>query len=153
MTRRVKSRLFRIVGSATTATHCRLVLSSHAHLGSQRACRRVSLVLSVLLDLAPIFCRFKKSGEFDKLRRELLANSQRSVRLCFAWFLSAEVPSKTGFDAFKTRIEEIARDRLQSGQMAYTAPELVHKVLLLNADRVNILSTHCSRVQGTDARN
>ncbi|KAJ7873329.1 hypothetical protein B0H14DRAFT_2174916, partial [Mycena olivaceomarginata] len=73
---------------------------------------------------------FKKSGEFDKLRRELLANSQRS----------------TGFDAFKTRIEEIARDRLQSGQMAYTAPELVHKELMQEINRFPVVDRFASDV-------
>ncbi|KAJ7283454.1 hypothetical protein C8J57DRAFT_1498511 [Mycena rebaudengoi] len=55
---------------------------------------------------------FQKSGEFDKLRRELLANAQRSP----------------GFDAFKSRIEEIARERIKTGQMAPDFKELLQEV-------------------------
>ncbi|KAJ7667663.1 hypothetical protein DFH06DRAFT_224332 [Mycena polygramma] len=71
---------------------------------------------------------FKKSGEFDKLRRELLADCQRS----------------SGFDAFKTRIEEIARARLESGQLAYTVPEMLHKELVQEVNRYPIVDRFAS---------
>ncbi|KAJ7122785.1 hypothetical protein C8R44DRAFT_784546 [Mycena epipterygia] len=73
---------------------------------------------------------FKKSGEFDKLRRELLADSQRS----------------TGFDAFKTRIDELARDRIKSGQMGYTAPDILHKDLTQEVNRFPIVERFASEV-------
>ncbi|KAJ6539004.1 hypothetical protein B0H19DRAFT_337166 [Mycena capillaripes] len=87
---------------------------------------------------------FKKSGEFDKLRRELLADCQRSVRFFLACFLSTETPSKSGFDAFKARIEEIARDRLESGQLAYTAPEMLHKELIQEVNRFPVVDRFAS---------
>ncbi|KAJ7228991.1 hypothetical protein GGX14DRAFT_416230, partial [Mycena pura] len=65
-----------------------------------------------IADPDQLITAFKGSGEFDKLRRELVGSAQRS----------------SGFDAFKARITEIARERLESGQMAYTAPEMLHKV-------------------------
>ncbi|KAF8211495.1 hypothetical protein K438DRAFT_1958597 [Mycena galopus ATCC 62051] len=92
-----------------------------------------SVASSLLLELPPIFSRFKKSGEFDKLRRELLANSQQS----------------SGFDAFKTRIEEIARDRLASGQLAYTAPDQVHKELMQEINRFPIVDRFASDAYST----
>ncbi|KAJ7477079.1 hypothetical protein B0H11DRAFT_1695224, partial [Mycena galericulata] len=73
---------------------------------------------------------FKNSGEFDKLRRELLADSQRSA----------------GFDAFKTRIEEIARERINSGQLAYTAPDMVHKELMQEVNRFPVVERFASEV-------
>ncbi|KAJ7937383.1 hypothetical protein B0H13DRAFT_2303084 [Mycena leptocephala] len=77
-----------------------------------------------------LVAEFKKSGEFDKLRRELLADSQRS----------------SGFDAFKTRIEEIARERIESGQVAYTAPEMLHKELMQEINRFPIVDRFASDV-------
>ncbi|KAJ7237218.1 hypothetical protein B0H12DRAFT_1238319 [Mycena haematopus] len=79
-------------------------------------------------DPSELVAEFKKSGEFDKLRRELLANSKLS----------------SGFEAFKTRIEEIARERLGSGQMAYTAPEHVHKELMQEINRFPIVERFAS---------
>ncbi|KAJ7087189.1 hypothetical protein B0H15DRAFT_842990 [Mycena belliarum] len=73
---------------------------------------------------------FKKSGEFDKLRRELLADSQRS----------------TGFDAFKARIDEIARERIKSGQMAYTAPDMLHRELMQEVNRFPVVERFASEV-------
>ncbi|KAF7353088.1 hypothetical protein MVEN_01276800 [Mycena venus] len=77
-----------------------------------------------------LVAEFKKSGEFDKLRRELLADCQRS----------------SGFDAFKARIEEIARDRIESGQTAYTAPELLHKELMQEINRFPVVDRFASDV-------
>ncbi|KAF7355008.1 hypothetical protein MSAN_01416300 [Mycena sanguinolenta] len=79
-------------------------------------------------DPSDLVAEFKKSGEFDKLRRELLANSQLS----------------NGFEAFKARVEEIARERLGSGQMAYTAPEHVHKELMQEINRFPIVERFAS---------
>ncbi|KAJ6516244.1 hypothetical protein C8R45DRAFT_236827 [Mycena sanguinolenta] len=81
-------------------------------------------------DPSDLVAEFKKSGEFDKLRRELLANSQLSG----------------GFEAFKARVEEIARERLGSGQMAYTAPEPVHKELMQEINRFPIVERFASEV-------
>ncbi|KAJ7638493.1 hypothetical protein FB45DRAFT_903038 [Roridomyces roridus] len=72
-----------------------------------------------IVDPTDLVNAFKKSGDFDKLRRELLADSQRSA----------------GFEAFKTRIDEIARDRINSGQVAYTLPEMVHRELMQEVSR------------------
>ncbi|KAJ7781605.1 hypothetical protein B0H16DRAFT_1499038 [Mycena metata] len=91
-----------------------------------------------IADPGELVAAFKKSGEFDKLRRELLADSQRSVRLCFASFVLCLLRlSKSEFDGFKTRIEELARERMESmdsGQLAYMAPETLHKVFTSNTD-------------------
>ncbi|KAJ6510179.1 hypothetical protein C8R47DRAFT_785514 [Mycena vitilis] len=81
-----------------------------------------------IVDPTQLVDAFKKSGEFDKLRRELLADCQRS----------------SGFDAFKTRIEEIARARLESGQMAYTVPEMLHKELVQEVNRYPIVDRFAS---------
>ncbi|KAJ7755647.1 hypothetical protein DFH07DRAFT_743097 [Mycena maculata] len=74
--------------------------------------------------------RFKNSGEFDKLRRELLLDCQRSG----------------GFDAFKARIEEIARARIDSGQLAYTTPDKVHKELMQEVNRFPVVERFASEV-------
>ncbi|KAJ7499266.1 hypothetical protein FB451DRAFT_1384978 [Mycena latifolia] len=76
-----------------------------------------------ITDPSQLVAEFKKSGEFDKLRRELLADSQRS----------------SGFDAFKARIDEIARERIKSGQMAYTAPDMLHKELMQEVNRFPVV--------------
>ncbi|KAK7061419.1 hypothetical protein R3P38DRAFT_2829386 [Favolaschia claudopus] len=77
-----------------------------------------------------LVAQFKTSGEFDKLRRQLLADAQRS----------------SGFEAFKARVEEIARERLESGQTAYTAPELLHKDLMQEINRFPIVDRFASDV-------
>ncbi|CAK5275797.1 unnamed protein product [Mycena citricolor] len=64
-----------------------------------------------ITDPAELVEEIKKSGEFDKWRRELIASAQRS----------------TGYDAFKTRVEEIARQRLDSGQLANTSQNMIVK--------------------------
>jgi len=63
---------------------------------------------------------FKKSGEFDRLRRELLAQFQRSDRV----------------DGFNRRIEEIIRQRMESDQnLQHLPPDSVHRELMQEMDR------------------
>ncbi|KAJ6627485.1 hypothetical protein B0H10DRAFT_2429374 [Mycena sp. CBHHK59/15] len=76
-----------------------------------------------ITDAHQLVDEFKKSGEFDKLRRELLADAQRSA----------------SFDAFTARIDEIARARIKSGQRAYTAPHLLHKELMQEVNRFPVI--------------
>jgi len=67
---------------------------------------------------------FKKTGEFDRLRRELLTQFQRD----------------DSFSGFKDRIEDIARQRLTSDQMLhYLPPDLVHKELRQEVDRFPVV--------------
>jgi len=67
---------------------------------------------------------FKKTGEFDRLRRELLAQFQRD----------------DSFSGFKDRIEDIARQRLTSDQMLhYLPPDLVHKELRQEVERFPVV--------------
>jgi len=55
---------------------------------------------------------YKKSGEFDRLRRELLASFQRG----------------DGMSSFMNRVEDIARQKLESDQrLHYMPPETVHR--------------------------
>ncbi|KAJ7688392.1 hypothetical protein B0H17DRAFT_1202945 [Mycena rosella] len=83
-----------------------------------------------IADPTQLVAEFKKSGEFDKLRRELLADSQRS----------------SGFEAFKARIDEIARERIKSGQTSYTAPDLLHKELMQEVNRFPVVERFASEV-------
>ncbi|TFK43281.1 hypothetical protein BDQ12DRAFT_171629 [Crucibulum laeve] len=67
---------------------------------------------------------FKKSGEFDRLRRELLANFQNSDAI----------------SSFKSRIEDVARQRLISDQkLQYMPQELLHSELMQEMDRYPIV--------------
>jgi len=67
---------------------------------------------------------FKKTGEFDRLRRELLTQFQRD----------------DSFSGFKDRIEDIARQRLTSDQMLhYMPPDIVHKELRQEVDRFPVV--------------
>lgn len=64
--------------------------------------------------------RFKKSGEFDRLRRELLKQFQKS----------------DGIDSFMARVEDIARQRINADQkLQYMPPEAVHRELMQEIDR------------------
>ncbi|KAJ7047710.1 hypothetical protein C8F04DRAFT_1247332 [Mycena alexandri] len=86
-----------------------------------------------IADPGELVAAFKKSGEFDKLRRELLADSQRSSE----------------FNAFKTRIEELARERMESmesGQLAYMTPEMLHKELMHQVNRFPVVERFASEV-------
>ncbi|KAJ7179460.1 hypothetical protein C8R46DRAFT_1028964 [Mycena filopes] len=60
--------------------------------------------------------------------------------------MSAEALSKSGFDAFKARIEEIARERLESGQIAYVVPEMLHKELMHEVNRFPVVERFASEV-------
>jgi hypothetical protein len=75
---------------------------------------------------------FKKTGEFDRLRRELLAQFQRDDL----------------FSGFKDRIEDIARQRLTSDQMLhYLPPDLVHKELRQEVDRFPVVERAVAEVR------
>jgi len=75
---------------------------------------------------------FKKTGEFDRLRRELLAQFQRDGL----------------FSGFKDRIEDIARQRLTSDQMLhYLPPDLVHKELRQEVDRFPVVERAVAEVR------
>ncbi|KAI6122767.1 hypothetical protein EV401DRAFT_1858719, partial [Pisolithus croceorrhizus] len=67
---------------------------------------------------------FKKSGEFDRLRRELLSHFQHSDRII----------------AFKSRIEDIARQRLASDPKLIHMPhDTIHRELMGEIDRYPIV--------------
>ncbi|KAF9222062.1 hypothetical protein BS17DRAFT_736681 [Gyrodon lividus] len=67
---------------------------------------------------------FKKSGEFDRLRRELLAQFQRSERTV----------------SFKSRVDDIARQRLASDQKLINMPyDVVYHELMGEIDRYPIV--------------
>ncbi|CDO74086.1 hypothetical protein BN946_scf185043.g136 [Trametes cinnabarina] len=57
---------------------------------------------------------FKKSGEFDRLRRELLKEFRQSVGLCLI---------RTGMAAFVARVEDIAKQKLASDAKLQYMPE------------------------------
>ncbi|KZT27005.1 hypothetical protein NEOLEDRAFT_1061726 [Neolentinus lepideus HHB14362 ss-1] len=63
---------------------------------------------------------FKKSGEFDRLRRELLKQFQKG----------------DGIESFMARVEDIARQRINADQkLQYMPPEAVHRELMQEIDR------------------
>ncbi|KAG1892807.1 hypothetical protein F4604DRAFT_1701634 [Suillus subluteus] len=67
---------------------------------------------------------FKKSGEFDRLRRDLLSHFQRSDRT----------------EAFKSRVDDIARQRLSSDPKLISMPnDAVQRELLGEIDRYPIV--------------
>lgn len=67
---------------------------------------------------------FKKSGEFDRLRRDLLSHFQRSDRT----------------DAFKSRVDDIARQRLSSDPKLISMPnDAIQRELLGEIDRYPIV--------------
>ncbi|KIM67836.1 hypothetical protein SCLCIDRAFT_46662, partial [Scleroderma citrinum Foug A] len=67
---------------------------------------------------------FKKSGEFDRLRRELFTQFQRSDRIA----------------AFKSRVDDIARQRLASDHKLIQMPhDAVHRELMGEIDRYPII--------------
>ncbi|KAH9072406.1 hypothetical protein EDB83DRAFT_2170380, partial [Lactarius deliciosus] len=66
---------------------------------------------------------FKKSGEFDRLRRELLAQFQSGVRA-------------VGTEAFCARVDDIARARLEAeDKLHLKADDTLHRELLQELDR------------------
>jgi len=67
---------------------------------------------------------FKKSGEFDRLRRELLAEFQQGEAM----------------SSFMSRVEDIARKKLETDQrLQYMPPETVHRELQSELDRYPIV--------------
>ncbi|KJA30049.1 hypothetical protein HYPSUDRAFT_32107 [Hypholoma sublateritium FD-334 SS-4] len=67
---------------------------------------------------------FKKSGEFDRLRRELLAQFQQDE----------------SYTALKSRVEEIGRQRLTTDQtLQYLTQEMVQKELAQEVERYPIV--------------
>ncbi|TFK56139.1 hypothetical protein OE88DRAFT_1804906 [Heliocybe sulcata] len=63
---------------------------------------------------------FKKSGEFDRLRRELLSQFQKGDDI----------------ESFMARVEDIARQRINADQkLQYMPPEAVHRELMQEIDR------------------
>jgi len=67
---------------------------------------------------------FKKSGEFDRLRRELLAEFQQSE----------------GMSSFMNRVEDITRKKLETDQrLQYMPPETVHRELQQELERYPIV--------------
>lgn len=75
---------------------------------------------------------FKKSGEFDRLRRELLTQFQND----------------DSFPAFKSKIEDMARHWLFSEEMMqYLPQDSVHKELAQEIDRYPIVSRAILNVQ------
>ncbi|CAA7260280.1 unnamed protein product [Cyclocybe aegerita] len=67
---------------------------------------------------------FKKSGEFDRVRRELLAHFQQDA----------------SYPSLKERVEDIARQRLAKDQMMqYMPQETVYKELAQEVDRYPIV--------------
>ncbi|KAJ7067958.1 hypothetical protein C8F01DRAFT_1364386, partial [Mycena amicta] len=83
----------------------------------------------MISDPDQLVAAFKSSGEFDKLRRELLANAQ----------------SSDGYEVFKTRIGDIVRQRLHSGQVdSNMKPEILHKDLMQEINRFPIVDRFAS---------
>ncbi|KAG1753730.1 uncharacterized protein EDB91DRAFT_1044084 [Suillus paluster] len=73
---------------------------------------------------AQLIDEFKKSGEFDRLRRELLSHFQRSDRT----------------EAFKSRVDDIARQRLSSDPKLISMPnDAIQRELLGEIDRYPIV--------------
>ncbi|KAF8450340.1 hypothetical protein L210DRAFT_3639472 [Boletus edulis BED1] len=68
--------------------------------------------------------RFKKSGEFDRLRRELLTQFQRSERIA----------------SLQSRVDDIARQRLASDpNLMNQSQEAIYRELMGEIDRYPIL--------------
>ncbi|KAJ8583013.1 hypothetical protein M405DRAFT_749277 [Rhizopogon salebrosus TDB-379] len=73
---------------------------------------------------AQLIDEFKKSGEFDRLRRELLSHFQRSDRA----------------EALKSRVDHIARQRLSSDPKLVSTPnDAIQRELLGEIDRYPIV--------------
>ncbi|KAF9008811.1 hypothetical protein BDQ17DRAFT_1348978 [Cyathus striatus] len=81
--------------------------------------------MSSITNPAQLVDAFKKSGEFDRLRKELLADFQRT---------------DDGLASFKSKIADIARQRLASDQTLHFMPhESVHRELMQEVDRYPIV--------------
>ncbi|KIL68206.1 hypothetical protein M378DRAFT_185243 [Amanita muscaria Koide BX008] len=76
------------------------------------------------MDPSQLVQQFKKSGEFDRLRRHLLSQFQRS----------------DGVATFKSKVDDIARQRLASDdKLQQLPPDMVHKELMQEVDRYPIV--------------
>jgi len=74
---------------------------------------------------------FKRSGDFDRIRRELLAQFQNSEYLA----------------AFKSRVEDVARQRLTSDHnLLYMPQEFIHRELMQELDRFPIVERSTSEL-------
>ncbi|KAF8631280.1 hypothetical protein AX15_002606 [Amanita polypyramis BW_CC] len=72
------------------------------------------------MDPSQLVQQFKKSGEFDRLRRHLLSQFQRS----------------DGITTFKSKVEDIVRQRFTSDdKLQQLPPDVVHKELMQELDR------------------
>ena len=93
--------------------------------------------------------RFKKSGEFDRLRRELLTQFQNGVWVFVFHFRLSFVPTcadsrvlgkkkkwQDGTEAFWERVDDIARTRLDAeDKLHLKAADTLHRELLQELDR------------------
>ncbi|KAI0258906.1 hypothetical protein BC834DRAFT_668875 [Gloeopeniophorella convolvens] len=81
---------------------------------------------------------FKKSGEFDRLRRELLSQFQNAP----------------GTDAFWERVEDIARARLEAeDKLHLKAADTLHRELLQELDRFPLVERAVADVPALPQRN
>ncbi|KAK2466415.1 hypothetical protein APHAL10511_002057 [Amanita phalloides] len=86
------------------------------------------------MDPSQLVQQFKKSGEFDRLRRHLLSQFQRS----------------DGMITFKSKVEDIARQRLASDDKLQQLPlDVVHKELMQELDRFPIVERVAAEVCAT----
>ncbi|KAH7888028.1 hypothetical protein F5I97DRAFT_1926423 [Phlebopus sp. FC_14] len=85
---------------------------------------------------------FKKSGEFDRLRRELLAQFQHSVRddAFHDPMFQIEAILQERTSAFKFRVEDIARQRLASDEKLIHLPhDSIYRELMGEIDRYPVV--------------
>ncbi|KAF8351224.1 hypothetical protein F5887DRAFT_936416 [Amanita rubescens] len=83
------------------------------------------------MDPSQLVQQFKKSGEFDRLRRHLLSQFQRS----------------DGISTFQSKVEDIARQRLASDdKLQQLPPDIVHKELMQELDRYPIVERTAAEI-------
>ncbi|KAF8735660.1 hypothetical protein AX14_001715 [Amanita brunnescens Koide BX004] len=83
------------------------------------------------MDPAQLVQQFKKSGEFDRLRRLLLSQFQLS----------------DGITTFHSKVEDIARQRLASDdKLQQLPPDIVHKELMQELDRYPIVERTAAEI-------
>ncbi|KZS94143.1 hypothetical protein SISNIDRAFT_60833 [Sistotremastrum niveocremeum HHB9708] len=91
----------------------------NAHRKSQAVGRRVCGHLYSTLRISLTENRFKKSGEFDKLRREIFAAFQNSDAL----------------PPLLKRVDEVGREKLQDERIRYRSRDAKHAALIQEMDR------------------
>jgi hypothetical protein len=85
--------------------------------------------------------RYKKSGEFDRLRREILSDFQRSVSPKTSappgWVTGHPIIAiQEAVEPLLSRVENIARQKLQADRkLGYLPQEAVHRELIAELDR------------------